>query len=94
MPLRKARIRRSKWFDAVVAALEARQFQRSPSPSGITSPRFYFFSRGGFTVQILPDHRLRISRLSGRITEDLIQNSRMLALVLDALTLDVEFGED
>ena len=56
MPIRGAKVRRSKWFNEITQSLQDRGFKRG-APDRIACPGFYFYSRDGYVIQILPKSR-------------------------------------
>jgi len=92
MPVRGARVRRSKWFNDITQALQERGFQRG-APGRMACPGFYFFNRDGFVIQILLENTLHITRADGTVRLESARELSKVNSILDALVLDVEFPE-
>jgi len=84
MPVRGARVRRSKWFHEIVQAIEAHGFHRGAS--GIPPcPGRYFYSRDAYTIQLLPDRTIRITRPNGMVEVVSARSMRKVDFILAAI---------
>jgi hypothetical protein len=92
MPVRGAKVRRSKWFNDITQALQERGFQRG-APGRMACPGFYFFNRDRFVIQILPENTLHITRPDGTARLESARELSKVNSILDALVLDIEFPE-
>jgi hypothetical protein len=89
MPIRGARVRWSKWFDEMTKALQEHGFQRG-APGVIPCPGFYFYSRDGHTIQILPERKIRITRPNGMVDVETVRQLSKVNFILGALVRYIE----
>ena len=93
MPIRGAKIRRSGKFDDIVAVIKSHGFV-SGCPGRMPSPEFYFFNRGGFILQLLPERKVSITRPDRSV--QIVSARRLVNLdsALDVIVMDIEEAEE
>jgi hypothetical protein len=89
MPVRGAKVRRSKWFYEITQTLADHGFQRG-APGHFACPGFYFFNRDGYIVQILPKNAIRIARPNGTVETESVSRISKANFILDALIRYIE----
>ena len=89
MPLRGARAHRGKGFREITQMLASYGFHRG-APGIPPCPGRYFFSRDGYTIQLLPDRTLRITRPSGQVDVESGRNMGKANFILSAIVRFIE----
>jgi hypothetical protein len=84
MPVRGARVRRSKWFYEITQTLADHGFRRG-APGHFACPGFYFFNRDGYIVQILPKNAIRITRPNGTVETESVSRMSKANFILSAI---------
>jgi hypothetical protein len=89
MPVRGARVRRSKWFYEITQSLADHGFRRG-APGHFACPGFYFFNRDGYIIQILPRNTIRITRPSGAVETESVSRISKVNFILGAIVRFIE----
>jgi hypothetical protein len=88
MPVKGARVRRSRWFREMTQVIEAHGFQRG-APNHPPCPGFHYYNRSGIIVQILPETTIRITRPDGSV--ELASSPSKADFILGAIVRFIEF---
>lgn len=93
MPLRGHRVQRSGRFADIEAVIKSHGFGKG-APNHPPCPGFYFYSRDGYVIQILPARRIKITSPDRR--EEIISARRLVNLdsALDVIAMDIEEAEE
>jgi hypothetical protein len=91
VPVRGARVRRSRWFREITHVIEAHGFQRG-APNHPPCPGFHYYSRSGIIVQILPETTISVTRPDGSV--ELASSISKANFILSAIVRYIEGEEE
>ena len=89
MPVRGSKVGRSGRFHDIEAVIVSHGFQRG-APNHPPCPGFYFYSRAGYVIQIMPARMISITHPDGSVEKISARRVVTLDSALDIITMQIE----
>jgi hypothetical protein len=93
LPVKGSGVSRSGQFPDVARLVMNHGFT-SGAPGRMVSPGFYFYHRGAYVIQILPDRQIGITRPNGMVETESVERMTKANFILSAIVRYIEAAEE
>lgn len=93
MPIQGAGVKRTGKFADIERVIRSHGFARG-APNRMPSPGFYFYSRGGYVIQIQHGRKVGITKPDGTVETVSARRLVVLDSALDIVVMEIEEAEE